>query len=651
MSKETEAEIAKAFENAMEIFDPLDLLLDEVAEDPGAPFRPELLAELADLKHEDEAAYDAKLSKLKDAGVQIGTLDKAIIDLSKMDKPALTPADVILRIADEFELFHSSDKTAYADVYVEGHRETYPIASKSFEHLLRARVYKQTSEAVASEAVRKSIDLLKARAEFEGPMRPVFIRVAGVDEVLYIDLGSEDWSAVEISCEGWKVTQNPPVRFCRSAGMLPLTVPESGGRIEALRQYVNVSTDEDFVLVVMWLVAALRYGGPYPVMVLVGEQGTAKSTTSKILRMLVDPNSAPLRSIPREERDLLVSAKHAHVLAFDNLSSLNLWTSNCLCRLATGGGHAARALYTNDDEILFDAKRPVILNGIEQIVTREDLADRSIFITPEPIASGRRVSERELLANFEKDRASILGALLGMMVHGLRALPGVKLDDMPRMADFVTWATACEGAVWRLGTFQRAYAISRAEAVETVLETDAVAVCVKELVARTMRTMRTQDCAERRVYNVWGGTASELLAKLKKIATDNLERDGTWPKSAKELSNRLRQATPFLRECGIEITRKREGHDRERMIYITLIGLDVDRSSAPSASSARESDRPQSAFYTALRFEEDKSVDSKEISDASSSSTFCKNPKADNSASVNPPKPKGIPIKLPKKKI
>src|SRR5262249_58241169 len=189
-----------------------------------------------------------------------------------------------------------------------------------------------------------------------------------------------------------------------------------------------------------------------------------------------------------------------------NLSSLPEWLSNCLCRLSTGGGHALRQNYTDEGEVLFEARRPVIVNGIEQVVTRTDLADRSIFIMLDPITSQRRVSERELLAKFEEDRAPILGVLLDMMVQGLRAQHEVRPRDLPRMADFATWAIACGSARWPAGTFEAAYRGNRTEMVDTVLNTDTVASAVLEL-AQTMRTMQTQFSPDAGV--VWKGTASE----------------------------------------------------------------------------------------------------------------------------------------------
>jgi hypothetical protein len=158
--------------------------------------------------------------------------------------------------------------------------------------------------------------------------------------------------------------------------MLPLPTPVRGGSIEALASFINLPTRSDFVLVVAWLLAALRHGGPYPLLAVSGEQGSAKTVLSKILRALIDPNAAPVRTAPREERDLFIGAGNGHLLAFDNLSDLPAWGSDALCRLASGGSFAVRRLYTDQDEVLFQAARPIVLNGIEDVITRPDLADR-----------------------------------------------------------------------------------------------------------------------------------------------------------------------------------------------------------------------------------------------------------------------------------
>ena len=228
--------------------------------------------------------------------------------------------------------------------------------------------------------------------------------------------------------------------------MLPLPLPARGGSIDELAPFLNLPSRDDFVLVVAWLLGALRAGGPYPLLALSGEQGSAKTVLSKMLRALVDPSVAPVRALPREDRELFIAANNGHVLAFDNLTSLPPWLSDTLCRLTSGGAFAVRQLYTDQDEVLFSAARPVILNGIEDVITRPDLADRAILLTLNPITETQRRAEKTLWREFELARPRILGALLDAAVQGLRSLPRARLERLPRMADFALWATACETA-------------------------------------------------------------------------------------------------------------------------------------------------------------------------------------------------------------
>ena len=324
-----------------------------------------------------------------------------------------------------------------------------------------------------------------------------------------------------------------------------------------------------------WL--CLRNRGPYPVIVLSGEQGSAKSTFSAILRALLDPNTAPLRALPREDRDLFIAASNGHVLAFDNVSGLPGWISDTLCRLATGGGFAVRQLYTDQDEVLFDAARPVILNGIEEIVTRPDLADRAVFLTLQPIPEEHRRPEQELWAAFDAERPRVLGVLLDAVVVGLKRLPETRLEKLPRMADFALWATACETALWPAGTFWSAYCGNRDEAVEGVIDADPIATAVRAVMA---------------TRTVWTGTASDLLGALAEVVGERVAKSKTWPDGPRALAGRLRRAATFLRKIGIEIGFGREGRARTRTINITTIQPSAApekpgaQPSAPSASSA-----------------------------------------------------------------
>src|SRR5262249_46835016 len=260
------------------------------------------------------------------------------------------------------------------------------------------------------------------------------LRVAGHAGRSYIDLGDPDWRAIEIDEDGWRVIDDPPVRFRRPAGMRALPEPTRGGDISTLRSLVNVKDDNDFVLLVCGLLAAMRDRGPYPVLAISGEQGTAKSTLVAILRALIDPNMSPLRALPREDRELFIQANNGWLLAFDNVSGLPAWTSDSLCRLSTGGGFAVRQLHTDLDEILFDARRPIVLNGIGDMMCRADLADRSIFITLQPIPEAERRAEDELWEHIHRELPGILGVLCDAISHGLRYRDLVKLKRLPRLA-------------------------------------------------------------------------------------------------------------------------------------------------------------------------------------------------------------------------
>jgi hypothetical protein len=162
---------------------------------------------------------------------------------------------------------------------------------------------------------------------------------------------------------------------------------------------------------------------------------------------------------------------------------LPAWLSDALCRLASGGSFAVRQLYTNDEEVLFKAARPTLLNGIEDIIGRSDLADRAILLTLGPIGEEQRRSETELWREFELARPAILGALLDAAAHGLRAAGSVHLGRLPRMADFALWATACETGLWPANTFTRAYAANRKAAIEGIIDADPIAACVRELMS------------------------------------------------------------------------------------------------------------------------------------------------------------------------
>jgi hypothetical protein len=323
--------------------------------------------------------------------------------------------------------------------------------------------------------------------------------------------------------------------------MQALPEPSRHGTVNALRAFVNVSDDDEFYLLVAWLLAALRPTGPYPVLVLHGEQGSAKSTVTRVLRQLCDPNNAPLRAEPRDGRDLMICATNSWLLVLDNLDHVVPWLSNALCRLSTGGGFSTRSLFTDSDEQIFNAMRPVVLNGITELATRADLLDRTVILHLPSLTESDYVPEEEFWPKFTAAQPHLLGALLDVLAGAMRELPNIRLDKVPRMADFARFGVAVERTLgWPTNAFLDAYTANRAGGHALVLEESLVAKAVLSWLAPI------DD-------GFWTGTAAELLENLKHMMDEPIRREKHWPKTASVLSGHLRRLAPALRATGIDV--------------------------------------------------------------------------------------------------
>ena len=353
--------------------------------------------------------------------------------------------------------------------------------------------------------------------------------------------------------------------------MQSLPQPAAGGSINQLRTFLNVGGDNNWILCVSWLVAACRAKGPFPILILQGEQGSAKSTMVKLLRRIIDPSSALVRTPPRDSRDLLIAARNSWVVAYDNVSGVSPGLSDSLCRLATGGGFSTRELYTDSDEVFFDAVRPVVLNGIDHLAERADLADRALTLNLSPIPDENRRDEGQLYADFDRQLPQILGALFSAVSVALARLPQTKLDSKPRMADFALWASAAEAAFgFPPGVFMKAYTGNRAEAVHETLEADPVGTEILALV-------------DSREGEAWEGTCKQLLQDLEQHVDDGVKKSRDWPKSPRGLSSRLRRLVTFLRELQIRITFHTRGTNGQRTVTISRA---EPHSTATSATTA-----------------------------------------------------------------
>lgn len=489
-------------------------------------------------------------------GAGLAAMQKALREHQRgTGEEKATAAEELTRLALEgAELWRDTEGTAWATLRVDGHRENWPVRSRVFKLWLTRLYYEERGKPPNSQTLQDSLGTIESKALFGDAEHPVHLRVAHLDGAVWLDLGLADWQAVRITYEGWAVLP-PEVRFRRSkaTGALPLPVREGG--VEALRATLEpwALDDDSKTLVLAWLLGALS-PGPYPVLALTGEQGSGKSTLARTLQRLVDP-SGDVGSLPRESRELFISAKHSHILAFDNVSGIPSWLSDDLCKLATGGMLRVRELYTNDDEVFLRAKRPVILNGITDYLLRQDLIDRSIVLHLPQLEQHQ--PEAELWAAFHRAHPRALGGVLDLVTLALRELPRTRTPNV-RLADFARWALAAESGYAAPGSFEPAFTQMRADTVLVALDNEPV----YPLLLRLLERGRFE------------GSAGELLKELNGLRGEGKPPEG-WPRTPHAVASWLKRLAPALRKVGVQVEPLPRERDKRRWAVHRSRGTNV----------------------------------------------------------------------------
>jgi hypothetical protein len=518
-----------------------DELLRLAAEEDAAAFwrycKADVIDALRDLRDTDPGEYQALRAQIKAANkrINITELDKLL--RGEADGPPASQATELAGLAAErCELWHDADGQAYATLTGKhGERQHWRIDSTGFRDWLSHLAYAELGTAPATETIKATCNALAGRAKFDGPEYAPFRRVAKDEAGYWLDIGDERWRAILLTPAGWRVIDAPPVRFVRTKATRALPEPADTGDIARLWELVNIPED-DRLLVLAWLLECWRADTPYAVLEITGEQGAAKSTAQRILRLFVDPNEVALRGRPKTVEDVFVAAANAHLLSFENLSTLSAEHSDALCAIATGAGFAARQLFTNDEESLIRAHRPVALNGINSIVTRPDLLDRAICLNLPRLAE--RKTEAEIAEATQRHAGAIFTGLLDLFCAALRELPAVQAEalPLPRMADFALLGEAAARALGHPpGEFLRRYADHRREAIQHTIDASPVATAIIRLVENGGR---------------FAGRIGDLLDLLNRNRPDH-EATDYWQKSPRGLGDALRRYAPALAQLGI----------------------------------------------------------------------------------------------------
>jgi hypothetical protein len=525
----------------------------------------ERIVALAKMKEADPVAYSQDRRDIsKEFGVGFPLIDKAVdMEEEKLTPPADTEGDapaspdkmsparkmVMFALQHGMTFWRDSDANAYATVpFLDGHIERHKVRSSRFKLLLRSIYGTRQLMAVGDgtvlpgsikdAALDESISTLEAKA-LSGEIRTPRVRVVDWQGAIWIDLCDDTWQLIRVTRDGWQIISGADVPLVRANGMLPLPTPVNDpAAFDTLVDLINVTDDADRKMVVMWMVAALWPTGPFPILAFDGEHGSAKTSICKIARNLVDPNVAGLTRMPKKEEDLLLSASNARVLGFENLSFVSPEMSDALCSVSTGAGFRARKLYTDGEEHILRFCNPIIMNGINSMLAREDLADRAISVTLPRIDDAARMTEKEVESRFSAVAPCIFGWLLDGMVMACKNLPTLKLEHMPRMADFAKLACAAAPAFgWTSTDILAALDGKRMALGRAAVDANLVGKVIEDLAIR---------CGTKG----WEGNATKLLGVLNQhagVAT----LDKAWPKDATRMSTKLREIAPALRLVGV----------------------------------------------------------------------------------------------------
>ena len=513
----------------------------------------------------DDVEQDIKIAELhkilKPLSIKKSTLQKTIQEAAKENPSGKvangynnekTQQDILIELAEDAELFKNEHREAFARFPVDNHFQIWPVKSKDFKFWLTKKYYDETGKGPNSEALSTALNTISAKAWQSDKRHKLHVRVAWHEGNIYYDLADNKWRAVKISPAGWEIVEKPPILFRRYAHMEAQPEPDKSGNIKELLSFVNITGEEAQILYLCSIIADCIPDIPHIIKVFFGPGGSGKSSTSKIGRQVVDPSSAPTCRSYRDKKEFVQYLAHNHCIILDNLSWTSPDLSDLICSAVTGDGDSKRALYTDDDDIIYVFKRCFTINGINNVALRPDLLRRSILFGLEKPDLSEVKEEQELWKEFKKAQPRILGGILNILAKAMEIRPDIKLDGLYDMADFTRWGAAIAEALgYTAEKFLRAYGKNKAEQTEEAISNNPVAVAVKSFI------YDQED-------QYWKGSASELLGELEQVAEKeriNIKAKG-WPKAANSLSRKLNEVKTTMQEYGVEVTFEKSGNHR-----------------------------------------------------------------------------------------
>ena len=543
------------------------------------------------------------------------------------EKTKETIPQVLIKLAlANSTLFKDEFNSPHALVKIKDYYEVLPVEATKFKRYLSKLYYDSedgnNKKIAGTEVLNSVVHHLQADAEFDGKTIPLHLRTAWANsdtkDAIYYDMSDEKRRCIKVTKDGWKIVDNqievlfkrynhlkpqvePTIRTTTTITKLDDTDDIDSKMFDVFTTLFNVKKKDqnNTLLLKCYIISLFIPDIPKPVLVLHGEQGGAKSTFQELIKMLVDPSTTQTFTFPRDSNEFIQQLSHNYIVYYDNVSVIQDWVSDLLCRAVTGSSFSKRALWTNDEDFYYNFKRNLGINGIDLAATKADLLDRSILMETDRIDKAERIKIQKIWDKFNEIKPQVLGYIFDILAKVLRYKEQHGEIDFPgglnRMADWEEYAeiiSRCMGIAD--GEFQRVYAENIGIQVDEAIASSPLSMTVIELMSDKTTT--------------WTGTPTQLFETLNEIAETKLKINTSkikiWPKSASYLSRRLNSIRTNLREKGIEIKTGDKDSQDKRLITISKV---PSVASVPSKTDKSSTNQPQKVDGT----ENDDNVPSK----------------------------------------
>jgi hypothetical protein len=463
-------------------------------------------------------------------------------------------------------LFTDQYDTAFAHIQLNEHQDTIKIESKRFSRLLAKLYYDSTGKVMPSDAINNAVNILQAKAEFEGEKYSLSVRIAAYNNSeetdneknefeIYYDLADSKRRCIRISNKRWEIVNSPPIPLFVRYNQTEQDSPVSSYSYDILDKLIdltNLRKASDRKLLKVYILSLFIPDIPHAILLLHGDKGAAKSTLEKLIKLLVDPTKPILLTIPKDRSEFIQQAYHNHVIYYDNLKYIPNWFSDEVCKIVTGVGSTKRKLYSDDEDIIYELKRCLGVNGINISLTEPDALDRSILIELERIDDGN-LEEKEIINKLLEIRPQILGYIFDVIVRAMQIKPSLKIRNLPRMADFALWGEAIARAMdYKENEFLSLYKQNIGQQNIEAIEFNSLATAIVRLV----ESWNKQDQIKGKQYD-----PQTLLNILNLVSAEygiDTSNHHEWPKDIKWLSRRLKIIRSNLLEgLGIDVVVKR----------------------------------------------------------------------------------------------